>query len=181
MTDHDSVEAFSSEAGLFSYAQILHLLKIEFSRSRRYGYPLSCCVFQIDRIDHLKDLYGYRVRDRIEEHVVALVHQLSRSSDFLGKVGDRMILILPHTDGEGCRILMSRVKDGLSSFTFDIDGRPVQASLSAGIATYQERNTLFFDAIIRNAEASLEEALRRGGNEIVVHSASPSSPEGANV
>ena len=38
------------DAGLFSYTQILHLLKIEFSRARRYQYELSCILLEIDRL-----------------------------------------------------------------------------------------------------------------------------------
>lgn len=170
MAEHDSVESFSSEAGLFSYAQILHLLKIEFSRARRYGYPLTCCLFQVDRLENLKDLYGYKVRDKIEETTVSIVHQLSRSSDFLGKIGERMIMILPHTDDEGVRILMDRVRQKVRDTAFDVDGRPVQVTISAGIATYRDRNTLFFDSIIKNAESTLNQVVARGGNGVAVHS-----------
>ena len=34
----------SQDPGLFNYPQILHLLKVEFSRARRYHYPLSCLL-----------------------------------------------------------------------------------------------------------------------------------------
>lgn len=176
MGDPDSIGSFNSEAGLFSYAQILHLLKIEFSRARRYGYPLTCCLFQIDRLENLKDLYGYKVRDKIEESVVSIVHQLTRSSDFLGKIGERMIMILPHTDGEGVRVLMERVRQRVKEFAFEVDERPVQVTVSAGIATYKDRNTLFFDSIIKNAETALNQVLSRGGNGVFVHSATPDAP-----
>lgn len=152
MTEQGNLESFSSEAGLFSYAQILHLLKIEFSRARRYTYPLTCALFQIDRLENLKDLYGYKVRDQIEERVVGVVHQLSRSSDFLGRMGERMVLILPHTDSEGVRVLMGRVGERLAALSFEIDERPVQVTLSAGIATYRDRNSLFYDSVLKNAE-----------------------------
>ncbi len=170
MAEHDSMDSFSSEAGLFTYAQILHLLKIEFSRARRYDYPLTCSLFQIDRIENLKDLYGFRVRDQIEERVVGLVHQMSRASDFLGKVGERMILILPHTGSEGVRTLMQRVSDSLKDMSFEIDGRNVQITLSAGVATYENKNALFFDSVMKNAEVALREVLARGGNGISVYS-----------
>ena len=172
MTDRD-LESLSSEAGLFSYAQILHLLKIEFSRARRYDYPLTCALFQIDRLDYLKDLYGYQIRDRIEEKVVGLVHQLSRSSDFLGKIGGRMILILPHTDAEGVRILMERVQEQLRDVSFEVDERPVQVTLSVGIATYEKRNSLFFDSIIKNAEATLGQVVSAGGGSVQVYRDEP--------
>jgi diguanylate cyclase (GGDEF)-like protein len=175
MAEHDSLESYNAEAGLFSYAQILHLLKIEFSRARRYAYPLTCCLFQIDRLENLKDLYGYKVRDQIEESVVSLVHQLTRSSDFLGKIAERMIMILPHTDAEGVRVLMERVRARVKEFSFEVDQRPVQVTLSAGIATYQDRNTLFFDSIIKNAETALGLVTARGGNGVLVFQAQPGS------
>ena len=176
MPDHDSLESFSAEAGLFSYAQILHLLKIEFSRARRYDYPLTCCLFQIDRLENLKDLYGYKVRDQIEEQVVAVVHRMSRSSDFLGKIGERMILILPHTDAKGVKILMDRVREKIRDFAFEVDERPVQVSISAGLATYRDRNTLFFDSIIKNAETALDQVVARGGNGVDVYESVAESP-----
>ncbi len=173
---NDSLESFDSEAGLFSYSQILHLLKVEFSRARRYEYPLTCALFQIDRLDHLKDIYGYKIRDQIEERVVSIVHQLSRSSDFLGKVGERMVVILPHSDAEGVRVLMTRVQERLRDFAFEVDGRPVQVSLSVGIATYQRQNTLFFDAVLKNAESALESVVQRGGNAAAVFRPSDAAP-----
>lgn len=177
MPDRDSAESFSSEAGLFSYAQILHLLKIEFSRARRYSYPLTCALFHIDRLDVLKDLFGYKVRDRIEEQVINLVHELSRSSDFLGKMGERLVLILPHTDSEGVRVLMERVRERLLEFSFEVDQRPVTVALSAGIATYKDRNSLFFDSVIKNAEAALDEVQSHGGNAVRVFTHPSDSPE----
>src|SRR5262249_3995090 len=120
---------------------------------------------------------GYKVRDRIEESVVSIVHQLTRSSDFLGKIGERMIMILPHTDAEGVKILMERVRARVKEFAFEVDGRPVQVTISAGIAAYPAPTTLFFDPIIKNAENAPAQILSRGGNAVGIHSASPETPE----
>jgi diguanylate cyclase (GGDEF)-like protein len=168
MPDPDSVPSFDAEAGLFSYAQIQHLLKIEFSRARRYRYPLSVCIFQIDRLESLKDLYGYKIRDQILEKVVGLVQQNSRTSDFLGRYGDRFVLILPHTDAPGVKIIMERVRDRLGETSFEIDSRPVRVTVSAGSGTYAGNNTLFFDSILKSAEEGLRRALEAGGNTILV-------------
>jgi len=184
MPDRDAASSFEAEAGLFSYSQILHLLKIEFSRARRYSYPLTTSVFIIDRLENLKDLYGYKIRDQIVERVVGLVHELSRTSDFLGKFGERLILILPHTDGPGVKVLMERVQERLDEISFEVDERPVHVTLSAGISTYEDKNTLFYDSILKNAAEALRQALERGGNCAVVYTAKetasppPESPTG---
>ena len=148
------------------------LLKIEFSRARRYDYPLTCALFQIDRIDNLKDLYGYKIRDRIEEQVVGVVHQLSRTSDFLGKMGERMVLILPHTDGDGVRVLMSRVQERLQELSFEIDERPDDASgfrkLAAGRvdAVYSNRER---GRQILEAEGLAESVRYAGGHQGILY------------
>ena len=57
----------ADETGLFSYTQILHLLKIEFARARRYQYDLSCILVEVDRLASLGDLHGSMVRDQVED------------------------------------------------------------------------------------------------------------------
>ena len=47
----------------FSQSQILHLMKTEFARARRYGFPVSCMLVQVDRLDALVDLHGGALRD----------------------------------------------------------------------------------------------------------------------
>ena len=168
MPDQDSVPSFDAEAGLFSYAQIQHLLKIEFSRARRYRYPLSTCVFQVDRLETMKELYGYKVREQMLDKVVGLVQRSSRTSDFLGRFGDRFVLILPHTPADGMKTIMERVREQLAATSFEVDGRPVRVTLSVGGATYAGNNTLFFDSILKNAEDSLRRAVEAGGNTILV-------------
>lgn len=168
MTDRDPVDPQSQDAALFSYAQILHLLKIEFSRARRYGYPLTCALLRVDRMENLRDLYGDRARETIERTFVEVIHRLSRSSDFLGRMGERYILLLPHTDAEGVARLLDRLRRHLQDVEFDIDGRPVRVTFSAGVSTYRDRNALFFDSILKNAEAALDEVVRRGGNDVAI-------------
>jgi len=60
-------------AGVFSLTQIRHLMRVEFSRAQRYGYPVSCVLISVDRVDHLRDLYGYGFREAVMTAVVDLL------------------------------------------------------------------------------------------------------------
>ena len=51
-----------ADKSLFSLAQIQHLMRVEFNRAQRYGYAISCLIIAVDRLGHLRDMYGYDYR-----------------------------------------------------------------------------------------------------------------------
>ena len=58
----------------------------------------------------------------------------------LGRFGDRFVLILPHTDAAGMKIIMERVRDHLAATTFEVDGRPAfSAKLPESVMRLQRR------------------------------------------
>ena len=84
----------------FSHAQILHLMKTEFARARRYGFPVSCMLVQVDRLDALVDLHGGALREMVRVEVGKLVHDKTRGADHLGLASDdRYLVVMPHTGG----------------------------------------------------------------------------------
>ena len=78
----------ASERSLFSLTQIQHLMRVEFNRAQRYDYPIVCLMISVDRLGHLRDLYGYEAKEEIIDEVVALLKAQTRSSDFLGRMAD---------------------------------------------------------------------------------------------
>ena len=169
MSEHD-------ESSLFSYTQILHLLKIEFARARRYQYDLSCVLVEVDRLANLGDLHGSMVRDQVEASVAELLNRNSRSCDFVGHLGERFVLVLPHTDARGAALLARRLHDRIAALEVRVDGRPIRISSSFGVASHDSEDSIFFDAVLKRAEAALAEAVSRGGDAVNV--AGPSSPKG---
>jgi diguanylate cyclase (GGDEF)-like protein len=152
--------------GLFSYTQILHLLKIEFSRARRYQYELSCILLEIDRLGGLGDLHGADVRDRIEDSVADLLNRHSRSCDFVGRLGERFVVVLPHTDAAGATLLAQRLHDRVSKLDVNVDDRRHPVSVSVGVSTQDGDESIFFDSVLKQAELALGEVISRGGDSV---------------
>lgn len=161
MNEHD-------EAGLFSYTQILHLLKIEFARARRYQYELSCVLVEVDRLASLGDLHGSMVRDQVESAVAELLNRNSRSCDFVGHLGDRFVLVLPHTDARGAQLLARRLHDRIAALELRVDENLLRISASLGVASQDGDDSIFFDAVLKRAEAALAEATSQGGDAVSV-------------
>jgi len=108
-TERSGQEGFVS-AALFSQAQILHLMKMEFARSRRHRMPLGCLLLQVDRMPQLVDLYGADLRTAVRDAFARLVREKTRGADMLGTVSDdRYLLMLPQTDLTQTRVVAERL------------------------------------------------------------------------
>jgi diguanylate cyclase (GGDEF)-like protein len=168
MTDFASAGASDAGSNLFSLTQIRHLMRVEFSRAQRYGYALTCLVISVDRLGHLRDLYGYDSKEAILEDLVSLLEEETRSCDFLGRlVDDRLMAVLPHTDRHGANVTADRILRGARELEFEADGRPLQITVSVGGCAFDADNTLFFDALVEAAELALEDASSEGGDRYV--------------
>lgn len=162
----DTGEGFLSSS-LFSQAQILHLMKNEFARTRRHGIPLGCLLMQVDRLHQLVDLHGLELRTVVRQALAQMVRDKTRGADLLGATNDdRYLLILPHSDLAQTRLVADRLQGVFGQLQIEVDGRELALSLSIGITACTDQVTLFFDTFVAQAEAALEYALSHGGNQV---------------
>ena len=123
----------SADKSLFSLAQIQHLMRVEFSRAQRYGYPISCLMIAVDRLGHLRDMYGYEAKEEIIDALVDLLKHATRNSDFLGRMADdRLLAVVPHTGPTGIRCLATRLVEQVHQLEFDSDGRRIPITVAIG-------------------------------------------------
>lgn len=168
MSERQARNEPDSDAILFSLSQIMHLMRVEFSRSQRYRYPVSCMILAVDRLGHLRDLYGYDVKEAILDEVVRLLRVRTRSCDFLGRLSDdRFLAVVPHTSPEGARVLAERLLSGIREIRFDAEGKPLKITASVGSSHNMGGETLFFDTMLAASEGALSEAQGAGGDRFV--------------
>ena len=154
-------------ASVFSLTQIRHLMRVEFSRAQRYGYPVSCLVIAIDGLESLRERYGYEFRESVQVDVVDLLQNATRTCDYLGRLMDeRLMAILPHTTRQGAEVGARRLIAAARSLGFEADGQRVSVSLSVGISHFEDDNTIFFDSLVEAAEKALLEAAEGGGDRM---------------
>lgn len=156
------------EPELYSLAQIQHLMKVEFSRAQRYGYPLLCLLLSVDRLDRLLDRHGYDAKQGVLEALIVLVQAQTRSSDFVGRLSDdRLLLVVPHARKEHGEVLPERLLQGCRELDLEAVAPGLRVSLSIGASWLVGGETLFFDDLLRWAEVALEEAASGGGDRCV--------------
>lgn len=161
--------ASSFAASPFTQAQILHLMKAEFARARRYGFPLSCILLQVDRLPSLVDLHGLELRETVQRELGELVRRKTRDADHLGLLSeDRYLLLLPHTPEKAAVAVAERIRRSFSEVEIEAHGNLLALTLSAGVAACEDQETLFFDTLLSQAELALEQAAEAGGDQVVV-------------
>ena len=170
MSEVSSTKGSPQGDGLFSLTQIRHLMRVEFGRAQRYGYPITCMIVEVDRLGYLRDLYGYDLKEAVLEDVVGVLQDHTRSCDYLGRqVDDRLMAVMPHTDRQGGLSAADRLLEQVRALNFEVDGRTLQVAVSIGITHFEDNNTLFFDQLVEGAEAAVAEAAAAGGDRYAVH------------
>jgi diguanylate cyclase (GGDEF)-like protein len=176
MTD-DPFASSTPGRALLSSAQIHHVLRVEFGRARRHSYPLACLVIAIDRLERLRDRLGYDAKERVLDAVVALMRRATRSSDSIGRTpDDRLIAVIPHTEGEGTRILCRRILEAARKLEIAPLAEPFEVSLSIGVASTQDGVSIYHDALLASAEAALADAIGAGGNRLAERGSGAPTP-----
>ena len=157
-----------SEEGLFTSSEIQKLMRIEYDRAQRYGYPMVLMLVEVDRLEYLHDLYGYESKEEILHAVIGQLRGLTRESDFLGCMSnERVLAAFPHTPERAAGYIAGRLLHGSRSLQFESGGRRIRITLSVGIAVSDPDRVLTFDEFFAEAHDSLSFAIRAGGDRYV--------------
>lgn len=150
---------------LFSLAQIQHVLKVEFSRARRYRYPLTILCVAVDTLSGVRERHGWEGKEQAFGEVVELLQKLMRTSDFVGRMADdNLLVVVPHTDAAGTAILVGRLLQTVREHRFAGALSGERATLSIGSATLVDDKAIYHDLLLSAAQRALAAAQAAGGD-----------------
>ena len=157
----------TAPAIVFSLAQIRHLMRVEFARAQRYGYPIAVLAVGLDGRAELRRRGGDELAQDALDALVEILRSSTRTCDHLGRlVDDRFLAVLPHTPPEGAEHLAHRLLAAAAAHVLQ-DGTSL--SVSVGAACAEGGETLFFDVLVEGASAAVDEAQRAGGGRLEWH------------
>ncbi|MGB9797260.1 MAG: diguanylate cyclase [bacterium] len=132
----------------------------EIKGARRYGYPISLVLIDIDNFKEFNDTYGHLEGDRILAEFGRLLKQEIRASDYAARLGgEEFAVVLPHTPKDAAAVMAERLRKKIKE--------ELGISVSMGIGEFPtDANTL--RALLRKADEALYEAKRRGKGRIIL-------------
>lgn len=153
---------------VLSLAQIQHLMRVEFSRAQRYGYPIVCLVVAVDQLGAVRDELGYEVKENVVDRIIELLHSQTRGSDFIGRLpDDRFMLVVPHSEPDMVEVMARRLVVGARGLEL-AELNDERLTLSIGGSWMRSGETLFFDDLLQTAQACLARVAGDGGDDLMM-------------
>lgn len=162
------LEELSITDALTGIANRRHLewrLTEEVERARRYQYPLTTLMVDIDHFKQVNDTYGHQVGDKVLQQVVQRMRQSLRRTDFLARYGGEEFLILaPQTPMERALTLAERLRRTIASDPIEVsDQLLIPITVSIGVAVFPQHGQNERE-LINTVDAALYKAKQDGRN-----------------
>ncbi len=136
----------------------------EFSRSSRYGRPMSVLMIDVDHFkQQVNDVHGHLAGDAALRQVGAALRGSIRRDDFAGRMGgEEFAVLLPEIDYvDAMRVAEKLRACVIRERRITYEGASILLSVSIGVATRGERDKQPID-LLRRADDALF-AAKRGG------------------
>jgi two-component system, cell cycle response regulator len=153
----DAALAARGEPGGQDLAFLKKLLFVEVRRSRRYGYPLSLALVEVDGWQEVAARAGPAGRTALLAELLRLVTGSVRDIDIaVPLAGEKLVVLLPHTRAEGglrvARRICAKIRERGA------------LTASVGVATHAGDGTVSFSALVKRAGEALARARAAGGD-----------------
>jgi diguanylate cyclase (GGDEF)-like protein len=150
-----------------NHRAIYERLTEELERARRYRYPLSVVLCDMDHFKEVNDTYGHLAGDAVLREGAAVLRSSLRSGDLLGRYGgEEFLAVLPQIDLEAARAAAERLRVGLEGLPVPLPTVPdVRITASFGVASLDELGaTATSSLLVSLADRRLYEAKAAGRN-----------------
>ena len=143
--------------------RFLSQAELEIQRAHRYKHPFTQVGLDIDTLRFVNQRMGHSAGDILLQEVAYTLKQKTRSTDIIGRIGgDEFALLLPETQSEASRIVVSR----LQKYLLDIvEKNEWPVSFSVGAATFL-RPPETGEELLRKAGALVAAAKESGKNSV---------------
>ena len=109
-----------------------YIFPIELGRAKRFNYPMSLMVLDIDKFKEINDTKGHTIGDECIKNVAKELYSNIRSYDILCRYGgDEFVMIFPRVPKEQAEIIKAELQEYVIV-------QKLQVTFSIGISTYPE-------------------------------------------
>lgn len=155
--------------GAYSQRHFVSRLTEMLSLCRRYGEPLSLLVIDVDNFRMLNDTFGPAACDRLLHGIASLIKQNIRDADSVYRCGgDELAVLAPNTEADKARTVGERLGRLLREHRCPADdGTPIIASVSIGVAEFDE-DMSGIDPLLARAGEAVRAAKEAGRDRVRV-------------
>jgi diguanylate cyclase (GGDEF)-like protein len=165
-----TIAVADEKTGLLARSSYIDCLLHESQRARTQGAPLTLALLQIDGGPEMLRQQGDGPFEKYMELLGKAVASIIRQTDLAVKYTSwALAIVLPDTPLSGAQTLAEKLKKAAGGLRPPWDGGHLTTSVAVAEAMARQDydNEDIVTDLINRAEAGLEEARKRGGNEII--------------
>src|SRR6202166_4344775 len=123
--------------GAYNRRYLMEQLPRELERCRRYAYPLSVLMCDIDHFKAINDARGHAAGDEVLQQFAARAQKSIRNnSDWVARYGgEEFLIVLPETAHEGAVHVAEKIRTLISSTPFTTRAGDALVTASFGVAS----------------------------------------------
>ncbi len=158
------------KTGLTSERHMRTLIEREWKRAQRHQNPLSLLLIDLDHFKGVNDATDYAFGDEVLRRVADGLKGTVRETDFAARFGgDEFCVLLPQTTPAEAVQTALRIRQRIAGTTVSRGAFRRDITVSIGVDSYDGRSAASVEALRRNANVALQEAKRRGKNQVWLH------------
>lgn len=158
-----------SLTGLFNMRYFRLQLVEEFSRSQRYGHPLSLLMLDVDFFKAYNDRNGHPAGDIVLKEVSRILIRNVRGTDIVARYGgEEFVVLLPETPQESACGVAEKIRKSIEEHHFPFRETQAEKKVTAsiGIGCYPDGKVTSDQDLIESADQALYAAKKGGRNQI---------------
>ena len=137
--------------------------------ARRYDSspkPAAVLLIDLDHFKQINDTFGHGIGDRVLQVFAEIATVSVTPLDLVGRLGGEEFAALLHDcDKQKALAVAERIRADFAMQAVEVDGRPVNATASVGVALCEE-GQLDVSAMLAQADQALYHAKERGRNRV---------------
>ncbi len=154
--------------GLLNRGALSKDIKKEIAGARRYNYPVSIFMADIDHFKNVNDVYGHLVGDSIIKITAKLIQDSVRESDSVYRYGGEEFLgLLPHINCDQAEKFAERMREKIAKYLFVDKKNDISISLTISGGVTELHSEDDETSIIARVDKALYLAKQSGRNKIM--------------
>ncbi len=123
--------------GAFNRRHLMEQLPRELERCRRYGFPMSVVMCDIDHFKKVNDWHGHAAGDTaLRQFASTLQENIRPASDWVARYGgEEFLIVLPETAHAGGMIVANKIREAIAQRPFNLGGELIHMTASFGVAS----------------------------------------------
>ena len=147
--------------GVWNRLQVVERLTGEWSRSERFGSPITALIIEVEDIPEIRSRHGQFVSDEVLKSVARRIKRTVRDHDVVGRYGGDRFVVVAVTDGDGAKALGGRLRDAISLEPVAVNEKRIPITMRIGGATNRSEGVEIMEDIFSVAATALAESRKK--------------------